>query len=212
MRYEVRKLTPFRLLSIYAYEALEAGHNMYAQIEIDVTDIRKRLRSQRKEGRNVSFFAFLLSAIAKTIDDNREFNHIRCGKKIYNFDEVDIHTAIEMELDGVRVPRMYVVRDAAHKTMVEITQEIENAKMSRRQSESAGEYEKWAQKWLKLTSILPKWLIKFFIRQFSKNPFKIKERFGTTYVTSVSGFSDISGFIIPYFEGQNRPLLLPLEM
>ena len=37
-------------------------------------------------------------------------------------------------------------------------------------------------------------------------PIKIKQRFGTTYVTSVSGFSDVSGFAIPYIEGGNRPL------
>lgn len=206
MKYEVKKLTPFRLLSIYAYEALEAGHNMYAQIELDVTDIRQRLRSQRREGRNVSFFGFLLSAIAKTIDENRELNHIRCGKRIYCFNEVDIQTAIELKHDGISIPRIYLVKDAAKKTMMEITLEIENAKKSWKESGSTGEDDKWAKRWIKFASILPKWLIKFIIRQFSKNPFKLKKRFGTTYVTSVSGFTDVSGFIIPYFGGQNRPL------
>ena len=37
-------------------------------------------------------------------------------------------------------------------------------------------------------------------------PFKIKQRFGTTYVASVSGFTDVSGCAIPYIEGGNRPL------
>jgi hypothetical protein len=50
MKYDVEKLTPFRLLSIYAYDAIKKGHNMYALVEFDVTAIRKRLRSQRKEG------------------------------------------------------------------------------------------------------------------------------------------------------------------
>lgn len=62
MKYEVKKLTPFRLLSLYAYDALKKGHNMFAlMIELDVTDIRQKLRSQRKEGHNTSFFGFLLS-------------------------------------------------------------------------------------------------------------------------------------------------------
>ncbi len=61
MKYEVKKLTPFRLLSLYAYDALKKGHNMFALIELDVTDIRQKLRSQRKEGHNTSFFGFLLS-------------------------------------------------------------------------------------------------------------------------------------------------------
>lgn len=205
MKCEIKKLTPFRLLSIYAYEALGSGHNMYAQIELDVTGIRRKLRSQRAEGRNISFFGFLLSAISKTIDENKELNHIRSGKKIYCFEEVDIFTAIEGEVNGVRVPRMYIVRDAAKKTMEDITLEIENVKKNWKAGNSDTD-DKWAMKWLKLTSVLPKWLVKFMIRQFEKNPYQTKERFGTTYVTSVGGFTDASGSIVPYFEGQSRPL------
>ena len=54
--------------------------------------------------------------------------------------------------------------------------------------------------------MLPKWYLKFVFRRFSNKPFKIKQRFGTTYVASVSGFTDVSGFAIPYIEGGNRPL------
>lgn len=206
MKYEIKKLTPFRLASIYAYDAVGVGHNMYALLELDVTDIRQRLRSQRKEGRNVSFFGFLLGAIAKTLDENRELNHIRCGKRIYYIDEVDISTAIELKLDGVLIPRLYVVRNGAKKTVEEITMEIENAKKSWKESGSTSEEDKWALKGIKLASVLPRWLFQFIIRRFANDPLKIKQRFGTTYVASVSGFSDASGFIIPYFEGQNRPL------
>jgi len=77
MKYEVKELTPFRLLSIYAYDAIKKGHNMFALIELDVTDIRQRLRTRRKEGHKASFFGFLLSAIANTVEDCKEFNHIR---------------------------------------------------------------------------------------------------------------------------------------
>jgi len=60
MKYEVKKLTPFRLLSIYAYDTITKRNNMYALVEFDVTEIRKRFRSHRKEGRIISFFGFLL--------------------------------------------------------------------------------------------------------------------------------------------------------
>jgi pyruvate/2-oxoglutarate dehydrogenase complex dihydrolipoamide acyltransferase (E2) component len=206
MKYEVKKLTPFRLMSIYAYDAIKKGHNMYALLELDVTNIRQRLRLQRKEGQKTSFFGFLLSAIAKAIEDSKELNHIRCGKKIYYFDEVDIDTAIELKLNGVSIPRKYVVRDAAGKTSEEITLEIEKAKQNWKESGIAGEDDKWALRWIKLASILPKWYLKIIFRRFSNKPFKIKQRFGTTYVTSVSGFTDVSGFAIPYIEGGNRPL------
>ena len=206
MKYEVKELTPFRLLSIYAYDAIKKGHNMFALIELDVTDIRQRLRARRKEGHKASFFGFLLSAIAKAIEDCKELNHIRCGKKLYYFDEVDIDTAIELKHNGISIPRKYVVRDAARKSMEEITLEIEKAKTNWKESGIAGEDDEWALRWIKLASMLPKWYLKFVFRRFSKNPFKIKQRFGTTYVTSISGFTDVSGFAIPYIEGGNRPI------
>ena len=67
MEYSVKQITPFRLLSVYAYDAIKKGHNMYARVEFDGTKIRKRLRSQRKAGRNISFFGFLLSAIGISV-------------------------------------------------------------------------------------------------------------------------------------------------
>jgi len=119
---------------------------------------------------------------------------------------VDIDTAIELKLNGISIPRKHVVRDAARKTMEEITLEIEKAKKNWKESGIAGEDDEWALHWIKLASILPKWYLKIVFRRFSNMPFKIKQRFGTTYVTSVSGFTDVSGFAIPYIEGGNRPL------
>jgi chloramphenicol O-acetyltransferase len=206
MHYEIKKLSPFRLLSMYGYEALGSGHTMYALVELDVTDIRVKLRELRKEGRSVSFFGFLLSAIAGTIDENKELNHIRRGKRIWYFNEVDIDIPIELELNGIMTPRKYIVRDAAKKTAAEITREIEEAKMSWKESGIAGEDDKWARGWIKAASIMPKWLYKIITRYFSNNPLMVKARFGTTYVTSVSGFSDVSGFIVPFIAGKTRPL------
>jgi chloramphenicol O-acetyltransferase len=206
MNYRIKKLNPFRILSIYGYEAVGAGHNMYALIDIDVTDIRQKLRSYRKQGRNITFFGFLLGTIAKTIDENKDLNHVRRGKRIYYFDEVDIDIPIELELDGISVPRKFIVRDAARKTPEEISQEIEEAKKCWKESGVAGEDDKWAQRWIRFVSLCPKWLFILIARYFSKDPFRVKKGFGTTYVSSVSGFSDVSGFVIPYFAGQNRPL------
>ncbi|MHB8926579.1 MAG: 2-oxo acid dehydrogenase subunit E2 [Bacillota bacterium] len=207
MAYHVKRLSPFRLMSILGYEALGTGHNIHAQMEVDVTNIRRRLRWLSRDGPKVSFFGYLLSAIAKTIDENRELNLVRCGKKAYYFDEVDISTAIELRLDGVRVPRLFVLRNAAQKTAAEITAEIEKAKKSWWKSGHTGDDDRWAQRWIGLTAVLPGWLIKLAIRRFAKNPLKMKQRFGTTYVASVSGSAgDISGFMVPYFEGQHRPV------
>jgi hypothetical protein len=45
---------------------------MYSLFEPDVTDIRKKLWYNRKEGRNISFFGFILSAISKSLEENKE--------------------------------------------------------------------------------------------------------------------------------------------
>jgi pyruvate/2-oxoglutarate dehydrogenase complex dihydrolipoamide acyltransferase (E2) component len=115
---------------------------MYAMIDLDVTGIRQSLRLQRKDGTNISFFGFILSEIAKTIDSNKMLNHIRRGKKIYCFDEVDIDIPIELEMNGVSTPHKYLVRDAAKKTSTAITQEIEQAKRGWYESGAAGKDDK----------------------------------------------------------------------
>ena len=70
MEYSVKRLTPFRLLSIYAYYAIIKGHNIYALKEVDVRDIRQKLRDSRKEDRNISFPGFLLSAIGNSLSNH----------------------------------------------------------------------------------------------------------------------------------------------
>jgi hypothetical protein len=73
MEFSVKQIIPFQLLPIYAYDSVMKGHNMFALAEFNVTEIRKRLRSQRKIWRTISFFGFLLSAISKAIEDNYEY-------------------------------------------------------------------------------------------------------------------------------------------
>lgn len=76
MEYEIKGVSLFRLMSRYTKEALGPDHVMHAQINLDITDLRKRLRLMRMEGQNVSLFGFLLCSIAKTLDENKELNHI----------------------------------------------------------------------------------------------------------------------------------------
>jgi hypothetical protein len=41
MEYSVKQIIPFRLLSIYAYDAIRKGHHIYALVEFDATEIRE---------------------------------------------------------------------------------------------------------------------------------------------------------------------------
>jgi len=206
MKYNVKRLDSFRLLSMYGYEALGQGHNMHALIEFDVTDTRKQLRDLRKSGVNISFFSYLLFVIARVLEENKELNLIRKGKRIYYFDEIDIDIPVEVRQNGIVVPRKYVVKDASRKTAEAISLEIEKAKTDNTESGALGEDDKWAQQWVRAMSFLPKWMFMVVSRRLSNNPFFVKKRFGTTYVTSVSGFSDSPGFAVPFIAGQTRPL------
>jgi hypothetical protein len=128
MRCEKRTLYSLRLLSIYGYEVIGSGHNNYALIELDLMDIRPKLKADRRNGLNVSFFSFILSTIAIRMDKNKEHNDILRGKQIYCFDEIDIDIPIELKLNGVSVLQKYIVRTAATKTTSEMTEEIDKAK------------------------------------------------------------------------------------
>ncbi len=46
-----------RKLSIYGFDIIADSHNMYAVLEIDITDLRTFLRKKRVDGKSGSLFA-----------------------------------------------------------------------------------------------------------------------------------------------------------
>src|SRR5258707_13283209 len=99
---------------------------MHGLIEVDVTRARARLREhQATTGESLSFTAFLMVCLAKAVEEHKAVQAVRKGRKqLVLFDEVDVYTPIEREVDGQKQFISSIIRAANRKTVREIHQEI----------------------------------------------------------------------------------------
>ncbi|MBN1648060.1 MAG: 2-oxo acid dehydrogenase subunit E2 [Spirochaetales bacterium] len=187
----------YRKLSIYGFDAINNGHNIYALLEFDITGIRSWLRQKRKEGTGGSLFVFMLKAIALCMKDFPAFNAMINRRRITEFESVDISIPIEMYRNGEYQNKQYLVRDTNGKSMAEIEKEIQE---SRKQLDDQKGYV-FSKPVQKILDLLPGRMVVVLIRIIMKNHRKVMALSGSLFVTSVSMFSTIPGYIIPYSGG-----------
>lgn len=113
-------------------DSLNAGrrvNHVAALLELDVTLARERIAVLKAAGEDVSFTAWICSAIGKAVGDHPEINRYRQGLfKAVEFKDVDISVVVERELGGEMQPLPYVLRRCQEKTWRDITAEIRAAR------------------------------------------------------------------------------------
>lgn len=102
----------------------EAPH-AWMMIEVDVTNLveyRHSIKSEfkKKEGFNLTFFAFFVKAIAQALKEYPEINSMWAGDKIIQKKDINISIAVATE-DSLYVP---VIKAADEKTIKGIAREI----------------------------------------------------------------------------------------
>lgn len=182
---------------MYGFNAISGSHNIYALVEFDITKVRKTLRKKRIQGESGSLFAFLLKAIAQCLQENPLFNSMIDFRKTTAFETVDISVPIEIQKEGEIYNKQYLIKDVTSKTIKQISDEIESSK-NLVDDQKGFIVSKHIQT---LMSISPKRIVQFVFRRLLKNHKKVKELSGTAFVTSISMFSTVPGFIIPYIGG-----------
>lgn len=177
-------------------------HHVLGLLEVDVTDARTRIRHMRRSDKSVSFFAWLVKTVADCVAVNPQVNGYKSpqGNKVILFKDVDISLPVEKNVDGVRVPLPYVIRDAERKTVSQIHQEIEAAKSEGVEDES--NYilgEKYSALGMKMLVSLPQWLRLALSRIFLfNNPTRMKGMMGTVVITTVGMVGHVNGWIVPF--------------
>jgi pyruvate/2-oxoglutarate dehydrogenase complex dihydrolipoamide acyltransferase (E2) component len=191
------KTSTFRKLSILGFEMVKGGHNFYALLEFDVSDLRKELRQYRQRSGGGSFFAFMLKAIGTCLREFPEFNSMINRLKKTTFYEVDIDIPIEIAKDEEIYNRQQIIRNISEKTVNEIETEIRQAKSD------SGEQRSYMSSSLgqRIITTLPKWLVMAVFRLILRNHRLVKSFSGTAFVTSVSMFSNAPGHVIPFAGG-----------
>jgi pyruvate/2-oxoglutarate dehydrogenase complex dihydrolipoamide acyltransferase (E2) component len=167
-------------------------HMIHGLFEVDVTVPRQTIRDHReKTGEKLSFTAFLITCLAQAVDEDRIMHAYRKGKnKLVLFDEVDVNTQIEREVEGRKWVMPYIIRGANMKSFYEIHQEIRNAQAKEVQEDREFKQFQWYL-------LLPGFVRRLFWRVFKRSPHMIKNIAGTVGMTAIGMFGKGGGWGIP---------------
>jgi len=167
---------------------------IHGLIEVDVTRAREFLREHTaKTGESLSFTAFIITCLAKAVDEHKSLQAYRKGSKhLVLFDDVDVATLIEREMAGQKQPIVYIIRAANTKTLREIHQEIRAAQVNA--VEQAWEGLKDFG-WLPLVVFRALWPMFWWLK--GRSPSVQKKYGGTVGVSAVGMFGKGAGWGIP---------------
>jgi pyruvate/2-oxoglutarate dehydrogenase complex dihydrolipoamide acyltransferase (E2) component len=167
-------------------------HMIHGLIEVDVTRPRQYIAQHKEEsGEALSFTAFVIFCLAQAVDENKTMHAYRAWRsKLVIFDEVDVNTQIERDLDGRKWVMPYIIRAANKKGFLDIHQEIRAAQV--KELDNAKELRQF-DFYLKLPRLVRR-LLWWYLR---RSPHRAKQIVGTIGMTSVGMFGRGGGWGIP---------------
>lgn len=174
-----------------AYRSVQRKPMLHGLIEVDVTHARAILREHKaRAGETLSFTAFLITCLAKAVDEHKAIQGMRQGsKRLMVFDEVDVYTPVEHDLAGEKQIYPYIVRAANRKAFRTIHDEIRAA-----QASDIAEVVKGPR-------FLPPAFfglaLRFFWLAARVQPRLIKRSAGTVGITAVGMFGRDAGWGVP---------------
>ncbi|MCP4575248.1 MAG: dehydrogenase, partial [Deltaproteobacteria bacterium] len=135
-------LVPFSNARQMVSDILDLGHGkhlVHGLVEVDVTKPRQYIRDyEAATGTDISFTAFIATCLGKAVDMNKHVHAYRSGgKKLVLFDDVDVSTMIEIEMDGKKLPIAHIIRAANRKTYQDINKDIQKTQAEGIKSSSA---------------------------------------------------------------------------
>ena len=169
-------------------------HMIHGLVEFDVTEPRARLRAHKaRTGESLSFTAFVLHCVGKAVAEDRMVHACRDWRgRLVMFDDVDINTIIEIELEGRRFPLAHVVRATNRRSVRELHDEIRAVK-----AKGDRNYESRTVNLLRWYARLPGPLRRLAYRIGMSSPYRMKHIGGTVSLTAVGMFGEGGGWGIP---------------
>jgi len=166
-------------------------HTVHGLVEFDITRARETIRQHKVQtGETLSFTAFAVTCLGKAIEMNKHMHAYRNWRnKLIIFDQVDVNTLFEVEVNGKKTIRPHILRGVNKKTFREIHQEIRAFQQEHKSSQES--------KFIEWFVLLPGFARRLFLWGLFKDPQLIKEYYGTVLVTSVGMFGAGSGWGIP---------------
>lgn len=164
-------------------------HGVYALFEVDVTDVRPRLKEA-----GISITSFVVATLGRAVAADPRVHGVRdLLNRVVEFDEVDINCSIEAELEGRSFPMNHVIRDAGRRSAADIDAEIRRVAADPHASPTMAMAP--TARWL---SLLPGFVLSRLLGLLHRMPATQKRLMGTVGVSSVGMFGKGGGWGIPF--------------
>ena len=189
--YEIVPFPRMRHLIIDVLRDAHRKHMIHGLIEVDVTRARQYIRDQEAStGEQLSFTAFVTICLGKAVDMNKYLHALWDWRgQLVLFDEVDVNTMIEVELEGRKIPMPHVFRAVNKRTYRDINDEIQAAQVAIEHGERGTFFRRFAS--------LPRFVRAPFYWLSTKSPRLRKQQAGTVLMTAVGMFGEGGGWGIP---------------
>lgn len=183
-----------RAFVVDAAHVASRKHMIHGLVEFDVTEPRRILREhQERTGESLSFTAFVLHCAGAAVAEDRLVHAYRDWRgRLVLFEDVDINTIVEIELEDRRFPLAHVVRATDRRSVRDLHDEIRSVK-----ARGSGNYDDRMVNLLRLYTRLPGPLRRLAYRLAALNPEWQKRIGGTVSVTAVGMFGEGGGWGIP---------------
>lgn len=139
-------IQPFPRSRRLVLDAMHAGgrkHMIHGLVEFDVTEPRRLLREHKaRTGESLSFTAFILHCVGAAVEQDKMIHACRDWRgRLVMFDDVDVNTIVEIDLEGKRFPLAYVVRAVNRRSLRELHDDIRGVQKNPQRSHGEGTFD-----------------------------------------------------------------------
>ena len=190
------RVVPFPAIRQVYVDTLEIGqrkHTVYGLLEADVTRARQTIAGHKaRTGETLSFTAYVIACLAKAVEANPYLHAYRDWRgRFVLFDDVDVSTMFEVEIEGHHTPLAHVIRAANRRTFRQIHDEIRSV-----QARQGGTSRNLYERFMWLYRLVPGFIRRGVWRLLLKSPHRIKKTIGTVQLTAVGMFGQGGGWAI----------------
>ncbi|MFO7661853.1 MAG: 2-oxo acid dehydrogenase subunit E2 [Chloroflexota bacterium] len=192
--FEIHSYPRSRTLVVDAAHVARHKHMIHGLVEFDVTRSRAILREHKERtGESLSFTAFILHCVGAAVGEDRMVHAYRDWRgRLILFDDVDINTIVEVELEDRRFPLAHVVQATNRRSVRDLHEEIRTIK-----ARGSRQYHDRTVNLIRVYSRLPGPVRRLVYRIAALNPHWQKRIGGTVSVTAVGMFGRGGGWGIP---------------
>jgi pyruvate/2-oxoglutarate dehydrogenase complex dihydrolipoamide acyltransferase (E2) component len=159
--------------------------------EVDVSRPRRLIHEyKRLFGERLSFTAYIVTCLARTIQEHPQLNAFISGGHIIYLPSLTISVLVERQIDGAAIPEPLGIESCESKSYLDIHKEIREAQG--RTNDQFGGLS--GVSWIRF---IPSFLLKTFVRLADRNV-SMGVRYGKVAVTAVGMFSKEPVWVIPH--------------